>query len=80
MDTLEPTNFGVILPLYTGLFLSEMKLYWHGSVGSGTTELGLIVSITFVLAYLISFIFPQDHVVLLLIYTIHYLPNNNSLH
>ena len=39
MATLEPANFGMILLLYRGYFLSEIRSYCHGPVG--TTELVL---------------------------------------
>ena len=32
MDTLGPANYDVILLLYRGCPLSEVELYWHGSV------------------------------------------------
>ena len=39
MDTVGPANYDVILLLYRGCPLSEVKLYWHGSVE--TTQLVL---------------------------------------
>ena len=39
MDTFGSANFGVILLLYRGCPLSEVKLYCHGPVG--TTEIVL---------------------------------------
>ena len=44
MDTLGPANYDVILLLYRGCPLSEVKLYWHGSVG--TTEVVQFCSTT----------------------------------
>ena len=50
MDTLGPANFGIILLLYRGCPLSQVKLYYHGPVG--TTEFVLYREVKYTVSFI----------------------------
>ena len=52
MDTLGPTNFGTILLFYRGCPLEEVKLYFHGPVG--TAELVLYREVKCIMSFIQS--------------------------